>query len=259
LAAAIGALAVGTAAFASGAALPVTLKLVGSPNRDVGETARLTATARLPAGTHLLIQAFPPGKAPAKVNECLRSPCTGTYRDVKAEAVGFQASAIKRAGKKVTTLGRSRRITISWSNPAPVTPPPTTPPAPAPAAAPGHYAGKTADNELFAFDITSDGVGLTNLQTGQLNESCDPPAYLSGGNINTKGPFPVALDGSFTITLQGSTTVSGNAGNYKTVITGRVSGGIASGTYRDDTSFTANGQGYSCTTGNQTWTASKTG
>jgi hypothetical protein len=264
-AAAVGALVVVAAATASGSAVPVTLKLVGSADRDLGQSVRLTATARLPVGAHLLIQRFPRGKAAVKVAECLRSPCTGSYRDTKAEDVAFQAFAIKRAGVKTTILGRSTRVIVSWSAPIPTPSEPTPPPAPAPppppppSATPGHYEGKTADNEAFRFDVGADGRTLTNLQTGQINESCDPPAYLSGGNLTFPGPIAVAQDGTFTINanLTGSLTGGGSVTDIVN-ITGHIAGGIASGTYKVDTSFAlSNGAGYNCSSGNQTWTASK--
>jgi hypothetical protein len=261
------ALVIVASAMAARAAVPVTLRLAGATDRDVGQAVRLTATAKLPAGAHLLIQRSVGRKAPVKVAECPRSPCTGSYRDAKQEDVNFQALAIRRSGTSTTILGRSKRIAVSWIMPAtnvppttaPSTPPPSPPP-PSPAATPGHYQGKTADNELFAFDISPDARGLMNLQTGQMNESCDPPAYLSGGDISAPGPFPVALDGSFTITGAFAGTVGGNPSTEKITITGRVSGAVASGTYREDTSFTeSNGTGYNCSTGNQTWSAAKTG
>jgi len=135
------------------------------------------------------------------------------------------------------------------------------PPPPIPAATPGHYVGTTGDNELWVFDIGADGLSLTGLQTGQINESCDPPDItLFGGNLNAPGPIPVALDGSFTINATINGTVGGNPSTDTIAITGHVSGGSASGTIREDTSFTDSGSGtaYSCTSGNQTWTASKT-
>jgi hypothetical protein len=258
--AAIAALAVGTAAFASGSAVPVTLRVVaGSNGLNVGQPARFVATARLPRGSHLLIQAFHSGRAPAKVAECLRSPCSGTYRDSREEAVAFQASAIKRVGSKITIQGRSKRVSVFWRAPAPP-PPPPPPPSPPPAATPGHYAGKTADNELFAFDIRADGLSLVNLQTGQINESCDPTGYLSGGNLSFAGPIPVATDGGFAINTTINFTFQGNPGQDAVKITGHVTGGTASGTYRVDTSLTlSNGQGLNCSSGDQTWTASRTG
>lgn len=143
--------------------------------------------------------------------------------------------------------------------PKPAPPPPPPPPPPPAAAVPGHYSGTTADNELWAFDIGADGLSLTNLQTGQINESCNPSDItLSGGNLSFPGPFLVASDGSFTINATVGGTISGNPVTGTVTITGKASGGTASGTYREDDSFTYNDTAYSCTTGDQTWTASKT-
>jgi hypothetical protein len=265
----VAALAVVAAATAFGSNVPVTLKLIGAPHRDLGQAARLTATARLPAGARLLIQRSAGRRPPVKVAECPRSPCTGSYRDAKEENVSFQALAIRRNGARTTILGRSKRITVAWAAPdeggqttPPGTPPPSPPPSPSPSPAvtPGHYEGKTADGESFRFDIAANGRSLTNLQTGQINETCDPPAYLSGGNLTAPGPYPVGLDGSFTISATLNGMVSGSPSTIKAAITGRISAGAASGTYRVDTSFTAaDGTGYNCSSGNQTWTASKPG
>lgn len=127
-----------------------------------------------------------------------------------------------------------------------------------PAAVPGHYEGKTADNELFAFDIGPDGLTLTNLRTGQMNQHCEPSGDLSEGNIEGDGPYEVALDGSFTITGSFTSMVDTSPSQNNVTFTGHVSGGQAFGTYREDTSFTLpNGTGYACTTGDQTWTAAK--
>ena len=147
------------------------------------------------------------------------------------------------------------KVAVSPPPPPPPPPPPTMPP---PAAIPGHYNGTTADNELWAFDIGSDGLTLTNLQTGQMNESCTPnDITLSGGNITIPGPVSVALDGSFGFTTTLTGTISGNPLTETLAITGKAVGGTASGTYHLDTSFSLNGTAYGCTTGDQTWTAAK--
>jgi hypothetical protein len=145
------------------------------------------------------------------------------------------------------------------SPPPPPPTPPAPPPPPPPAATPGHYQGTTADNELWAFDIGIDGLSLLNLKTGQMNESCNPADItLSGGNLSFQGPFPVAADGSFAIDKILTGTIDGNPLVATISITGKVSGGTASGTYHENDSFALNDTQYSCTTGDQTWTASKT-
>ena len=190
------------------------------------------------------------------VKNCDLSPCSGTWKESTAITDAFQAVLI--AGDRERIQDRreipDHQGLLEVGRTAPTAPPP--PPAP-PAATPGHYTGKTADNELFAFDIGADGLSLSNLQTGQMNESCNPPGSLSGGNIRAAGPFPVAKDGSFTLTGSFVSVVGSSASQNTITITGHVSAGIASGTYKEDTLFAANGVNFSCTTGQQSWTASK--
>lgn len=189
------------------------------------------------------------------VKNCDLSPCSGTWKESTAITDAFQAVLMRGTGSAFKIVAKSRIIKVSWKSAAPP-PPPPPPPAP-PAATPGHYTGKTADNELFAFDIGADGLSLSSLQTGQMNESCNPPGSLSGGNIRAAGPFPVAKDGSFTLTGSFVSVVGSSASQNTITITGHVSAGIASGTYKEDTLFAANGVNFSCTTGQQSWTASK--
>ena len=39
-------------------------------------------------------------------------------------------------------------------------------------ATPGHYSGKTSQNETFDFDVPAAGDNVTGLRTGQINQSC---------------------------------------------------------------------------------------
>lgn len=240
--------------------LRVTLKLGGTASRSAGESVTLIAAAKLPARARLVVRALRAGRT-TTVRECTASPCAATYRSGTKATVQFQALATTRTGKKTTILGASPRVTVSWTAAA-VTP---TPPAPVPTATPGHYEGKTADNELFAFDVSSDSATLTNLRTGQMNQSCAPPTItLFGGNLNFPGPYAIDRDGGFTL----SSTFTGrlqesNGGTVPTTnvlkITGRIADGKASGTYREDTSFTmSDGHAFTCSTGDQTWNAAKT-
>ena len=107
--------------------------------------------------------------------------------------------------------------------------------------------------------MTSDGLGLTNFQTGQINQSCDPPAYLSGGNF---GPdpqiFKVGFDGSFALSGSGPWMVDQYPATYSYVLKGEISGGTASGTWRFDSTFTTEKTTYTCSSGDQTWSATKT-
>ena len=256
------ALGVVAAAMASGSAIPVTLA-VGSSSADAGKPVALTATAKLPAGHRLLIQATHVGGKTLKVKECLRSPCRATWTEAGDADVLFQALVIKRAGTNVTILGRSKKIDVAWvsrSEPVgPLTPPAPPAPPPPPAVAGGHYEGKTSQNELFAFDVTADGTRITGLQTGQINQSCDPPDYyLSGGYLHDFSGS-IQRDGSFAFGYNGPGTVGGNPATFKITITGHFATGSASGTIRDDVSWAQNGRSYTCSSGDQTWSVTKTG
>jgi len=197
--------------------------------------------------------------------DCSRT-CSTRFRDgarvrlTPIAADGWELSrwsgACKGSRSCSVKLTDTKVVLVTFKRVPPPAPPPP-PPAP-PAAKPGHFNGKTADNELWAFDITPDGLSLTNLRTGQMNESCNDGYYLSGGQQTFTGPFPVGRDGSFSINFSDSTSVDGEAGTDTFVITGQISGGVATGTYRDDTTFSSGGDAYSCTTGNQNWSAAWT-
>jgi hypothetical protein len=182
----------------------------------------------------------------------LRSSCTGRWSEQSAISDRFQAYLTHGPGKS-SVLGRSRVVRVTWQAPPPPPPPPATP---------GHYQGRSTFNEIFNFDVSADGKSVVNLQTGQVNESCTPPGVtLSGGNLSFPGPTPIAADGSFTIAATASITISFSdgdvTGSRKVTITGRFTGSTANGTIRTDTSFSHVGTGYSCTSGDQTWTATK--
>ena len=252
IASAIG-LCAATTALAGSQALRVTLSATGGGALQVGQGTHLTAAAKLPKGDHLVIQAFPDSGPVAKIKDCLRSPCTATYKSSEEQQVGFQASVIARVGGKATTLGRSTRANVFWSEPAP--PPP--PPPPPPLAAPGHYEGHTQDNEVFAFDVSADSTLITGLHTGQVNESCNPPGHIYGNNLNNWSGR-IASDWSFAMGYDGPGTIGGNPAVYSIRVTGRfTASGVASGILRIDNTFTEDGVSYSCSSADVSWTANK--
>ena len=133
-----------------------------------------------------------------------------------------------------------------------------------PLVAPGHYSGTNSMLTLFAFDVTSAGTGVTHLVTGQINQSCSGYATTSQGNLDY-GDFTIPIDsqGNFTSdeTFKGTITDGTTTTETTThvLITGHFTGDTASGTLIKTSGFTFQGTGYSCTSGNQTWTATRTG
>jgi hypothetical protein len=133
-----------------------------------------------------------------------------------------------------------------------------------PVAQPGHYAGQTSQNEAWAFDVTPDGKGLTNLTTGQINMSCSiggtTVGSTYGGNIHLTSTIPIASNGSFSATVNFNGTISGiQTTSDVFTVAGQFTNNTASGTWNEKLSFTYQGYGIDCTTGDQTWTATRTG
>jgi len=217
-----------------------------------GKTVSVVARAAMRAGDSLLIGVSRGRETRLRgVAVCPRSPCTGRWVERVAASDRFQAFLTRGSGTSFAALGKSRVVRVTWKA-APAPPAPAAPPA-----TPGHYEGRSSFNEIFNFDVSADGNSVVKLQTGQINESCTPSAHISGGNLLAPGPYPVGADGSFSITASISITVNNTAGTRKITITGRFAGATATGTIRTDTSFTLDGTGYTCTSGDQTWSASK--
>ena len=234
----------------------VSLSAVGSASANVsttkGTTVSLVARAVVHPGDRLVITATRGSETKVRgVAVCPRSPCTGRWTEQVAVSDRFQAFVAHGAGRSLRILGRSRLVRVTWE-----ASPPTPPPPPSPAT-PGHYEGRSSFNEAFRFDVSADGKSVVDLVTGQINESCTPAAHISGGNLKAPGPYPIAADGSFSISGTLSISISGAAGTRRVAITGRFAGAAADGTFRTDTTFTLAGTGYTCNSGDQTWTATK--
>jgi hypothetical protein len=208
-----------------------------------GQTVGLVSRAALRTSDRLVIAVTRGGETkPRRVAVCRRSPCTGRWTEQAAVSAQFQA----RVNRGSSVVGRSRVVRVTWT--APTLPPHATP---------GHYEGRSTFNEAFNLDVSADGKSVINLRTGQINESCNPPAHISGGNLTAPGPYAIAADGSFSITATITITVGDSTGTRSIKIAGRFSGASATGTIRTDTTFTLDGTGYVCNSGDQTWSASK--
>jgi hypothetical protein len=206
------------------------------------------------AGPRRGLAACQPGSKRAVVGgkvKCLRvgQACAARYQ-----------AAYKKHG--FTCVKGHLRKRSTPTRPAPAAPPTTTPPTPPtpppPPAQTGHYKGTTSQLEVFEFDVTASGNRVENFATGQINEGCNPPAHLSGGNFSG-GSGPISADGTFKFDFDYASTVSGAPSKGHLTLTGRFAGNTASGTLQDTQTFTFEGVEYTCGSGQQTWTANKTG
>jgi hypothetical protein len=104
----------------------------------------------------------------------------------------------------------------------------------------------------ITFDVSSAGTQVANLTTGQINESCNPPASLYGGGI-IHGFSPIGTDGSFSMSNPSydDGMLDGYPATGHLSLQGRISGTTASGTLNQGTSFGS----YVCDSGVVTWTA----
>lgn len=229
----------------------VSLSVIGNGTATVaaskGESVGLVARAALRKGDRLVIGARRGSEIKLRrVAVCPRSPCTGRWAEQSAVSDRFQAVVTRGSA----VVGKSRVIRVTWRAAPQSSPPP-------PPATPGHYQGRSTFNEAFDLDVSADGASVVNLRTGQINESCSPPAHISGGNLTAPGPYAIAADGSFSITATITIGVGDSTGSRAIKITGRFAGTAVTGTIRTDTTFTLDGTGYTCTSGDQTWSAAK--
>jgi hypothetical protein len=133
-----------------------------------------------------------------------------------------------------------------------------TTPAPPPPAQPGHYRGTTSQNEKFEFDVTSDGRGVTNVVTGQINEGCNGGVTLSGfAGTWVTDILPIDASGGFASDAPYITTVSSSAATGRFTLTGHLNGAVGVGNFQKTTNFSANGTAYTCGSGLQTWTVTR--
>jgi uncharacterized protein with FMN-binding domain len=187
----------------------------------------------------------PTGSKPAIIAgnfKCLRvgSSCASTHH-VAYRKLGFSC-----------VNGRLHRYVKPHSTPTTTVVVTTSAPAP-PVYQDGHYVGTTSQFQPISFDVTSGQI--QNVTSGDVNESCNPPTNLYGGNVDVP-QYTLNADGTFDVDWSGNGTVGASfPSTFHNVVTGRVQGGIASGTIKEDTSFEEYGKGYICSSGLVTWTA----
>jgi len=100
---------------------------------------------------------------------------------------------------------------------------------------------------------------VTSLTTGQINQGCTPPGHIYGGGL-TNASAAISTDGTFVVDFTFTGTFSdGTPYNGHFSFTGRFGTGTATGTLSSSLNFSSGGTAYSCGSGVQTWTATRTG
>jgi hypothetical protein len=200
--------------------------------------------------------------APAGVRPAAAAKCTNGVSDrIKGKTVCIHVggkclaahNAKYRAKGYTCVSGRLRRSTKPAPSPQPTPPPPP----PAPPALPGHYEGRTSQNEIIMLDVRPDGASLTGLNIHTVNRSCNPGQGW-WGPFGVTGVIPIASGGTWTLELPYTFGFSdGTTGTGHMSMKGAFSGTTLTGDFTDTSSFTYQGTPFSCSTKVVTFTASR--
>jgi hypothetical protein len=134
-------------------------------------------------------------------------------------------------------------------------PPPPGPPPPPPATpvTPGQYKGLLDGNFVF-FEITSDRM-VTGFRSNYIREDCTQGGYVYGTLDWGTSRFPIAADGTFSVSGTGTGTVDDQPATFTDSVTGKVDGTTVTGTVSGTADFTIDGTHYTCSSGARPYTA----
>ena len=139
--------------------------------------------------------------------------------------------------------------------PPPPPPPPPAPPPPPPATpvTPGNYQGLLDGNFVF-LTILPDRT-VTGFRSNYLREDCNDNLYIYGTLDWGASRFPIAADGTFSVSSSGTGTVDDEPATFTDAVTGRIDGTTVTGTVTGTAEFTYDGTHYRCSSGTKTYTA----
>src|SRR5688572_21924195 len=132
-------------------------------------------------------------------------------------------------------------------------PPPPPPPPPVTPVTPGNYQGLLDGNFVF-FTILTDRT-VTGFRSNYLREDCNDNLYIYGTLEWGTSRFPIAADGTFSVSSTGTGTVDDQPAEFTDSVTGRIDGTTVTGTVTGTADFTLDGTRYRCSSGAKTYTA----
>jgi hypothetical protein len=140
----------------------------------------------------------------------------------------------------------------------PAPPPPPAPPAPPPAppvtpVTPGNYKGLLDGNFVF-FTILPDRT-ITGFRSNYLREDCNDNLYIYGTLDWGTSRFPIAADGTFSVSSTSTGTVDNEPATFTDAVTGKIDGATVTGTVTGAADFTYGGTRYQCSSGAKPYTA----
>jgi hypothetical protein len=143
---------------------------------------------------------------------------------------------------------------VPTTQPPPAAPPPAAPPPPpVTPVTPGSYKGLLDGNFVF-FDITADRM-VTGFRSNYLREDCNGNLYIYGTLEWGASRFPIAADGTFSVSGSGTGTVDNDPATFTDAVTGKVDGTTVTGTVTGTAEFNYAGTHYTCSSGAKAYTA----
>ena len=118
---------------------------------------------------------------------------------------------------------------------------------------PGNYQGLLDGNFVF-FTILADRT-VTGFRSNYLREDCNDNVYIYGTLEWGTSRFPIAADGTFSVSSSGTGTVDDQPAEFTDSVTGKIDGTTVTGTVTGTADFTSGGTRYRCASGVKTYTA----
>lgn len=173
-----------------------------------------------------------------------------------ADTLSCGAGRDTARGDALDKVAKDCEVVSGVPKPAPPAPPaPAPPPAlpPATPITPGSYQGLLDGNFVF-LQILGDRT-VTGFRSNYLREDCNDGVYIYGTLEWGASKFPIAADGTFSVSDSGSGTVDDQPATFSDAVTGRIEGTTVTGTVTGTAEFDFEGTHYKCSSGVKTYTA----
>ena len=118
---------------------------------------------------------------------------------------------------------------------------------------PGQYKGLLDGNFVF-FEITADRM-VTGFRSNYLREDCNGNLYIYGTLEWGSSRFPIAADGTFSVSDTGTGTIEDQPASFTDTVSGKIDGTTVTGTVTGTADFTYQGTRYQCSSGVKSYTA----
>ncbi len=117
----------------------------------------------------------------------------------------------------------------------------------------GSYGGTTSQGYNIALYVSPDSTKLQDVTINAVELGCTPGGSYQDQSFNIPS-IAIASDGSFTTTVVESGVIDNSAATITYTLSGHFQGTSISGQVSDDIAYN-NGTAYSCTSNNQSWSA----